>query len=50
MLGRLKGSDDMVAKAGKVIRTAWPAAVVGLAVAINGFWIAALGYGITKLF
>jgi hypothetical protein len=25
-------------------------AVVGLAVAINGVWIAALGYGISKLF
>ena len=40
----------MVAKAGAAIRTAWPVAVVGLTVAINGVWIAALGYGISKLF
>jgi hypothetical protein len=39
----------MVAKAGEAIRTAWPVAVVGLAVAVNGVWIAALGYGILKL-
>ena len=40
----------MVAKAGEAIRTAWPVAVVGLAVAVNGVWIAALGYGILKVF
>jgi hypothetical protein len=40
----------MVAKAAKAIQTAWPPAAIGLAVAINGVWIAALGYGIAKLF
>ena len=40
----------MVAKAMKAIETAWPPAAIGLAVAVNGIWIAALGYGISKLF
>jgi len=40
----------MVSKAGETIRTAWPVALVGLAVVINGVWIAALAYGIAKLF
>jgi hypothetical protein len=35
----------MGAKAAK----AWPVAVVGFAVAVNGIWIAAIGYGILKL-
>jgi hypothetical protein len=39
----------MATKVGAVLRSAWPAAIVGLAVAINGFWIAAIGYGISKL-
>jgi hypothetical protein len=32
------------------LRVAWPVAAIGLAVGINGLWIAALGYGISKLF
>jgi hypothetical protein len=40
----------MGAKAAKAIRTAWPVAGIGLAVAVNGVWIAALGYGISKFF
>jgi hypothetical protein len=40
----------MVAKAGEAIRAAWPLAGIGLAVAVNGLWIGALGYGISKLF
>jgi hypothetical protein len=40
----------MVAKAASAIRTAWPPAAIGLAFAINCVWIAALGYGFSKLF
>jgi hypothetical protein len=40
----------MVTKAVDAIRTAWPVAGIGLAVAVNGVWIAALGYGISKFF
>ena len=40
----------MVAKTGKAFRTAWPLGGIGLAVALNGVWIGALGYGISKLF
>ena len=40
----------MDAKAAKAIRTAWPVAGIELAVAVNGVWIAALGYGISKFF
>jgi hypothetical protein len=40
----------MVAKAGEAFRTAWPLAMVGLTVAVSGLWIAALGYGVSKLF
>jgi hypothetical protein len=40
----------MGAKAAKAIRTAWPVAGIGLAAAVNGVWIAALGYGISKFF
>jgi hypothetical protein len=47
---KLKGSGVMVAKAGEALRTAWPLATVGLTVALSGVWIAALGYGVSKLF
>jgi hypothetical protein len=40
----------MVARAVEAFRTAWPLAGIGFAVAINGVWISALGYGISKLF
>jgi len=40
----------MVAKAGAAFRTALPLVGIGFAVAINGVWIAALGYGFSKLF
>ena len=40
----------MVAKAVVAFRSAWPAVAIGLAGVINGIWIAALGYGISKLF
>ena len=39
----------MAAKAGEAFRTAWPMMVVGLAVAVNGVWIAALGYGLSRM-
>jgi hypothetical protein len=45
-----EGSNVMVTKAVDAIRTAWPVAGIGLAVAVNGVWIAALGYGISKFF
>ena len=31
------------------LRDAWPFVGIGLAVAVNAVWIAALGYGISKL-
>jgi hypothetical protein len=31
-------------------RSAWPSGIVGLPIAVNGIWIAAIGYGISKLF
>jgi hypothetical protein len=40
----------MVVVAVNTARRIWPVAAVGLAVAINGIWIAALGYGIWMLF
>ena len=40
----------MVAKAMNAIETAWPPAAIGLAVALNGVWIAAIGYGIYRFF
>jgi zinc transporter ZupT len=40
----------MIARAGEAFRAAWPLAGIGLAVAVNGVWIGALGYGISKLF
>jgi len=40
----------VVAKAVEAFRTAWPPVAIGLAIAINGVWIAALGYGFSKLF
>jgi hypothetical protein len=40
----------MVAKAMRAIGTAWPPAAVGLAVALNGLWIAAIGYAIYRFF
>jgi hypothetical protein len=43
-------SNVLVTKAVDAIRSAWPVAGIGLAVAVNGVWIAALGYGISKLF
>jgi hypothetical protein len=44
------GSDDNVAKAGAALHEIWPRAVLGLALAINLVWIAALGYGFYSLF
>jgi hypothetical protein len=35
----------MVTSAVASVRRVWPFAAVGLAVATNGVWIAALGYG-----
>jgi hypothetical protein len=43
-------ANGVVEKAVEAFRTAWPPAAIGLAVAINGVWIAAPGYGISKLF
>jgi hypothetical protein len=40
----------MFAKALLTFRTTWPLAALGLAVVINGVWIAALGYAIFKFF
>ena len=40
----------MVAKAMKAIEQAWPPAAIGLAVALNGVWIAAIGYAIYRFF
>ena len=40
----------MVARVGETFRAAWLLAGVGLAVAVNGVWIGALGYGISKFF
>jgi hypothetical protein len=45
-----EGSDVMVTRTVGAIRTAWPSTAIGLAVAISGFWIAALQYGLSKLF
>jgi hypothetical protein len=43
-----EGATSVVTKAVDAIRTAWPPAAIGLAAAVNGVWIAALGYGISK--
>jgi hypothetical protein len=40
----------MVAAAVNTVQRIWPKAAVGLAVAINAVWIAALGYGVWALF
>jgi hypothetical protein len=40
----------MAAKAGDALRMAWPLAGAGVAIAVNAVWIAAVGYGISKLF
>jgi hypothetical protein len=45
-----RGATVEVAKVVEAFRTAWPRAAIALAVAINGVWIAALAYGISKLF
>jgi hypothetical protein len=45
-----KGSYVMVARTVGAIRTVWPPAAIGLAVAMGGVWIAALQYGLSKLF
>jgi hypothetical protein len=45
-----RGRNIMLARAKGTFQTAWPTAAIGLAVAINGVWIAAIGYGISKLF
>jgi hypothetical protein len=37
-------------RAVEAFRSTWPLAGIGLAVAVNGLWIAALGYGFSKLF
>ena len=42
--------QPIVRKAGEAFIKTWPIAGIGLAVAVNGIWIAALGYGISKLF
>jgi hypothetical protein len=44
------GERHMVTEAVKVVRGGWPLAAVGLAVALNGLWIAALGYGVYLVF
>jgi hypothetical protein len=41
---------SMVARAGEAFRAALPLVGVGLAVVVNGVWIGALGYGISKFF
>jgi hypothetical protein len=40
----------MVAKAMKAVEQAWPPAAIGLAVALDGVWMAAIGYGIYRFF
>jgi hypothetical protein len=40
----------MVARTVGAIRTVWPPAAIGLVVAMGGAWIAALQYGLSKLF
>jgi CBS-domain-containing membrane protein len=40
----------MVAKAMKAIESAWPPAAIALAVALNGVWIAVIGYWIYRFF
>jgi hypothetical protein len=40
----------VVTKAIRVFRTAWPPAAIALAVVVNGVWIGALGYAISRLF
>jgi hypothetical protein len=40
----------VVTRAGEAFRAAWPLAGIGFAVALNGAWIGALGYGIYNLF
>jgi hypothetical protein len=45
-----EGTTVMLAKALRTFRTTWPLAALGLAVVINGVWIAALGYAIFKFF
>jgi hypothetical protein len=40
----------MVARTVGAIRTVWPPTAIGLAVAMGGVWIAALQYGLSKLF
>jgi hypothetical protein len=47
--GHQKGSSVVIAKAGSAFRTAWPLTAVGLAVAANGVWIAAFGYGFSRI-
>jgi hypothetical protein len=44
------GSDDNIAKGSAALHEIWPPAVLGLALAINLVWIAALGYGFYSLF
>jgi hypothetical protein len=48
--GNNKGSYVMVARTVGAIRTVWPPTAIGLAVALSGVWIAALQYGLSKLF
>jgi hypothetical protein len=42
------GGDDKVIRA--ALHQVWPSAAIGLALAINLAWIAALAYGLYKLF
>jgi hypothetical protein len=45
----LGGDKKVIARRG-ALRSAWSLAGIGLAIAVNGAWIAALAYGISKLF
>jgi hypothetical protein len=40
----------MVTTTVNAVQRVWPTVAIGLAVALNAVWIAALGYGIWRLF
>jgi hypothetical protein len=44
------GSSVMFSATINAAQRAWPMTAIGLAVAINAVWIAALGYGVWSLF
>jgi hypothetical protein len=48
--GFREGETVVLARAGEAFRVGRRLVGIGLAVAVNGLWIAALGYGIAKLF